>query len=248
MTGRPRTPRRYARARRPQRNLHIFAVLWSTGPGTLSSMTRTLSTHGFLALAAGSLLWSGLWLGRVYYSGHLLYGFLVWNLFLAWVPWLLAMAAGAAIARGWRVASASLLLAWIVFLPNAPYVITDFLHLSVRSPVPLWYDVLQLGTASLTGLLAGAFSLRRVEQAFDGRLDPRLRAAAVALVILAAGFGIYLGRFERWNSWDLVLHPLALLRSLAAGPSPRALVVTAACAGLLGVAYLGVRPGAERAR
>ncbi|MCA9609108.1 MAG: DUF1361 domain-containing protein, partial [Myxococcales bacterium] len=164
--------------------------------------------------------------------------------FLAWVPWLLAMAAGAALGRRRRGMGAVLLLAWVAFLPNAPYVITDFLHLSVRSPVPLWYDVLLLGTASLTGLLAGAFSLRRVESALDGHVDPRVRFAGLALVILAAGFGIYLGRFERWNSWDLLIHPIALLRSLATGPSPRALVVTAACAGLLGVTYLGVRPGA----
>lgn len=209
-------------------------------------MTRTLCSNGFLSLAAGSFLWAGLYAGRVSYSGHFMYGFLLWNLFLAWVPWLLAMGAGAALTRGRRVAGALLLLAWIAFLPNAPYVITDFLHLARRTPVPLWYDVLLLGTASLTGLLAGAFSLRRVEEALDGRVDRRLRVAGLALVILAAGFGIYLGRFERWNSWDLLVHPLALLRSLATTPSPRALVVTSACAGLLGVTYLGVRPSGGR--
>lgn len=204
-------------------------------------MRRALASHGLASLLAGSVLWTGLYAGRVGYSGRFIYGFLLWNLFLAWVPWLLSLAVAGAVRRRHRGAAVLALVTWVAFLPNAPYVITDFLHLRLRSPVPLWYDVLLLGTASVTGLLAGALSLRRVEEALEGRVDPRLLRVGVWLVILAAGFGIYLGRFERWNSWDLVLHPLSLSRSLLRVPSLRAVVVTAACAGLLGITYLAVR-------
>ena len=207
----------------------------------LERIRRLVPGHGFFALVAGSLLWCALYGARIHYSGRLLYGFLLWNLFLAWVPWLLAAAVERALERGPRVAVILATGAWLVFLPNAPYVITDFLHLRLRSPVPLWFDVLLLGTASLTGLLAGALSLRRVERALSGKLDGRVLHAGLWLAIALSGFGIYLGRFERWNSWDLLLHPLSVLASVTHLLDRRALVVTFACAGLLGVAYLGVR-------
>lgn len=211
-------------------------------------MRRALFAPGLATLLAGSVLWAGLYAARVGYSGRLVYAFLVWNLFLAWVPWLLASFAATALARGRRGVAALALGAWLLFLPNAPYVLTDFLHLRARAPVPLWYDVLLLGTAALTGLFAGAYSLVRVETALEARVDPRLVRLGIAAVILLSGFGIYLGRFERWNSWDLLLSPLELLASVLAAPSPRAMVVTAACAGLLGVAYLGVREARVSAR
>jgi uncharacterized membrane protein len=207
----------------------------------LERLRRLAPDHGFFALVAGSLLWCVLYAARIHYSGRLLYGFLIWNLFLAWVPWLLAIAVARSVERGHRSVAVLTTGAWLVFLPNAPYVITDFLHLRARSPVPLWFDVLLLGTASLTGLLAGAFSLRRVEHALSGRLDARLLHGGLWLAIALSGFGIYLGRFERWNSWDLLLHPSAVLASVTQLLHLRALVVTFACAGLLGVTYLGVR-------
>lgn len=204
-------------------------------------MKRALTSHGFASIVGGSLLWCALYGARVVYSGRFVFGFLVWNLFLAWVPWILALGLERAVVRRWRFVAIGLALAWVLFLPNAPYVITDFVHLHPRHPVPLWFDVFLLGTASLTGLLAGAFSLRRVEEAIECRLSPSARALGLGLTIALSGFGIYLGRFERWNSWDLLLHPLELVKSLLHVPSLRAVVVTAACAGLLGVTFLAVR-------
>jgi len=202
---------------------------------------RRLTSHGLSSLVLGSALWCALYGARVFTSGRFIYGFLLWNLFLAWVPWVLALAADSALRRGWRVVAVGLVAGWIAFLPNAPYVLTDFLHLRSRAGVPLWFDVLLLGTASLTGLLAGAFSLRRMEDALDERLPTWLVRGGLALAIVAAGFGIYLGRFERLNSWDLVLHPLEVLARVLEAPGRRALVVTVACAGLLGTTYLAVR-------
>jgi len=201
---------------------------------------RSLTSYGLPSLLLGSAAWCALYLARVHYCGHFTYGFLVWNLFLAWVPWALALAVEQAVRRDWKALALPLMLGWVLFLPNAPYVLTDFVHLRLRSPVPLWFDVLMLGTAALTGLLAGAFSLRRIEDSFRGKINPWLLRAGLWSTIVAAGFGIYLGRFERLNSWDLFVEPSEVLRSLSHLLQPRALVVTLACAGLLGITYVGI--------
>ncbi len=201
---------------------------------------RSTPSHGLASLLLGSSTWCALFVARVYYCGHFTYGFLVWNLFLAWVPWLLALGVDHTLRRRWDGAALPLGIAWVLFLPNAPYVLTDFVHLRARSPVPLWFDVLLLGTAALTGLLAGAFSLRRVEDALQGRVEPRLLRVGLWATIVAAGFGIYLGRFERLNSWDLLLTPSDVLLCAAHVLEPRALVVTLACASLLGITYVGI--------
>ena len=201
---------------------------------------RTLTSHGLPSLMLGSALYCGLYLGRVHYAQVFTYGFLLWNLFLAWIPWLLAVGVEAALRRQRRVLAVGLMGTWFVFLPNAPYVLTDFLHLRVRTPVPLWYDVLLLGTAALTGLLAGALSLRRIADALAGRLPPLTVTAGLWTAIAASGFGIYLGRFERLNSWDVLLDPAQVMACFGGVFQARAAVVTLACAGLLGVAYLGV--------
>ncbi len=181
----------------------------------------------------GSALLLGLYLARAQYCGRGMFGFLLFNTLLAWIPWLLAVALGYAARRGARATAAVLGLAWLAFLPNAPYLLTDFLHLRARPPVPIWYDVLLLGAASLTGMLAGAFSLLRVERVASRAFGaPAARALAVASTVLA-GFGIYLGRFERFNSWDLAVRPFTVLTHSLDALRPRALVVTLACAALL---------------
>lgn len=196
------------------------------------------------ALLGGALLFAGMLAARVFHSREGVYGFLVWNLFLAVVPWLAAVGLERWVAR--RSAGLSCLVAallggvWLLFLPNAPYLITDLVHLRARPPVPLWYDVLMLGSAALTGLLAGAFSLRRVQRAVAASLGSIAGYATVLVALPAAGFGIYLGRFARLNSWDLVLHPGTVLAEIAAAGSPRAAVSTLATAALFAVAYLAV--------
>ena len=98
---------------------------------------------------------------RLILSGELTYIFLAWNLFLAWIP--LAVSQQLTGARNrWQI----LLLTgcWLLFLPNAPYIITDFLHLRQRPPIPYWYDILLLFSAALNGLLLGLVSLLTVEK------------------------------------------------------------------------------------
>lgn len=169
-------------------------------------------------LGAASVICVALVGARMVYSesGH--YSFLVWNLALAWVPFVFAGLAWR-MARGRRTILSAFVVAaalvWLLFFPNAPYILTDFLHLgSMGDMVPGWYDVLMLFWFAWTGLMLGVVSLYLMQ-------DVVMRAAGGAVgwlfVVVAAAlgsFGIYLGRFLRWNSWDLLRRPRPLAAEL----------------------------------
>jgi len=197
----------------------------------------------FLSLALASGVGVALVLARLAMSHQLAYFNLVWNLFLAWLPLGFAVLAG-----GFRPPRGRFLLCaflWLLFLPNSPYLVTDLVHLKPRPPVPLWFDILLVQSFVLTGLLLGFLSLhlmhRRVSHSFGWR-----SGWLFTLVVLGlTAFGIYLGRFERWNSWDLFTSPLALsndIFNMLIHPraNKTAFVFTTLCASFLGLAYLAL--------
>jgi uncharacterized membrane protein len=165
------------------------------------------------ALFAVLLLWCGALLAvRVLRAHNLSYVFLVWNLFLAVIP---AVAAVLLRKASRPFAQVAWFAVWLLFLPNAPYVITDLVHLRARPPVPLWYDVALLISCGGTGLLLGYSSLAEVQSVIAARFGRALSWIIAAAALLLSGFGIYLGRFLRWNSWDALSHPAALLADIA---------------------------------
>ncbi|MBE3031679.1 MAG: DUF1361 domain-containing protein [Actinobacteria bacterium] len=177
-------------------------------------------------LLGASVVCGGLVAARMVYSQTAHYWFLMWNLTLAWVPLVFAGVAYTLASARRAVLYALIVVAalvWLVFFPNAPYILTDFLHLgSMGDIVPGWYDVLMLFWFAWTGLLLGVVSLYLMQdivaRAFGG-------AAGWAFVIAAAGlgsFGIYLGRFLRLNSWDLLRRPMPLAGELYGRVTDRA--------------------------
>jgi len=138
--------------------------------------------------------------------------FLVWNLVLAVIPF--ASAEIFARAR-WRSTRFASFVVWLLFLPNAPYILTDFIHLRDRPPVPLWYDVLLLFSCAGTGLLLGYGSVMLVRRAVARRYGVRTGWSVATLSILLSAFGIYLGRFVRFNSWEVVTDPMPLFADIA---------------------------------
>jgi uncharacterized membrane protein len=113
------------------------------------------------------------------------------------------------------VARIPLAAAWLAFLPNAFYIVTDLMHLAPRPPVPLWWDILCVQSFVWNGLLLGFVSLYWVQERVERRLG-RVGGWAFALAVLwLCGVGVYLGRELRWNSWDLVRSPGELLGQLA---------------------------------
>ncbi len=174
---------------------------------------------------------------RAIYSGQINYIFLVWNLFLAWLPLLFAW-----LALLWKrrplLALAALFL-WLLFFPNAPYLVTDLIHLRSIPPVPLWYDLILLFDFALMGLFLGFTSLTMVQNLVRGRFGSTISWAFVLLVLALSGLGVFVGRFLRWNSWDLLLRPVPLLENIAAHlVEPRTIVVSGLLALLLLFAYL----------
>jgi uncharacterized membrane protein len=99
---------------------------------------------------------------------------------------------------------------WLLFLPNAPYLVTDLQHLNWGGGVPLLYDVVLLFSAALCGLALGLVSLRWMQSAVSERFGVWPGRAFGLLAVCAAGFGVYLGRVARWNSWDVLTQPAAL--------------------------------------
>ena len=141
---------------------------------------------------------------RIVLTGELIYIFLAWNLFLAWIPFAISQRLIITQNR-WKIVL--LIGCWLLFLPNAPYIITDFLHLKERAPIPYWYDILLLFSAALNGLLLGFASLLTIEKFLADRYGNRISGIIILLSFFLCAFGIYMGRYLRWNSWDIITNP-----------------------------------------
>ena len=190
-----------------------------------------------LASAAGVVLLAA----RVWHSARGQHLYLLWNLFLAWIP--LCLAWQAVRAGLFTRAGMALGLLWLLFFPNAPYVVTDLAHLRERPPVPLWFDIVLLQIFVLASLTAGFLSLNLMQRAVASARGALAGWLFVAVALALAGFGIYLGRVLCWNSWDVVTQPLDLLKDIGAlilyPRSNRAAIrFCAGFTGFLWVAYL----------
>lgn len=148
---------------------------------------------------------------RIALTGELVYIFLAWNLFLAWIPFAISQELSGA--RN-RLNIFFLTSIWLLFLPNAPYIITDFLHLKQRPPIPYWYDILLLFSAALNGLLLGLLSLLTVEKFLANRFGNRISGLIILCSFFLCAFGIYIGRYLRWNSWDIIMNPGEIARDI----------------------------------
>ena len=196
-----------------------------------------------LGLFAGSAFCIALVVVRMLETGDTHLRGLVWNLFLAWIPFALAVL----VYDRWRRrgGGAALLVLgalWLLFFPNAPYIATDFVHLERAGAAPFWYDAVTIAAFAWMGVLLGFASLYLMQTVVR-----QWRGAAAgwifALVAIGLGsLGIYLGRFLRLNSWDAVEHPSVIPRILhAVARDPfayqEAIAVTALFTVALALAY-----------
>jgi uncharacterized membrane protein len=154
---------------------------------------------------------------RVFWSERTEFSFLLWNLVLAWVPLALsAIIARRHDARARLVALVPLFALWLGFLPNAPYIVTDFMHLTPREEAPLWFDALMLASFAWAGVTLGTASLATCARVVRERFGAMPSHAFVAVTIVLTAFGIYLGRFVRLNTWDVLVHPFSVARNVVA--------------------------------
>ncbi|HYG37868.1 MAG TPA: DUF1361 domain-containing protein [Cytophagales bacterium] len=169
----------------------------------------------FRMLALGCLFSCFLISVRLILFRDWMYLFLVWNMFLAGLPLVFAFMLRYCQEHYKGMLPAKLLLAglWLLFFPNAPYIITDLIHLHKESNVPLWYDASIVFSSALTGLAMGLISLYLIHQILKENLNRWLSWFITGLFVGLGSFGIYLGRVLRWNSWDIVTRPFQLLQS-----------------------------------
>jgi uncharacterized membrane protein len=171
-----------------------------------------LALFGILSIS--SVISIGLFAARATTSESGRYAFLVWNLFLAWIPFGFAWVAYSSTHLPKPI---MLLLVgicavlWLIFFPNAPYILTDFQHLAKKNAeAPVWYDVIMLLWFSWNGLFLGVVSLYYMQKVVTRWAGNIASWVFVVGVTILSSLGVYVGRFMRWNSWDVMLDPLSM--------------------------------------
>lgn len=165
-----------------------------------------------LFLSTSTLLCFGFSLFRLNYTETKVFLFLNWNLFLAFLPWAFTSLAiiKPSIQKN-KLLVFLILASWLLFFPNAPYILTDLFHLRMRTSMPIWFDLVLILSFAWTGLLFGFLSLWDIEK----MLKPMVGKIWVAIIstslLFLGSFGIYLGRYLRWNSWDIISEPWKLM-------------------------------------
>ena len=168
----------------------------------------------FQTILAGFFVFIGtMILARIVISGELRFIFLIWNLFLAWIPFIVSAQFKIMQVKLWWM-QILICLVWFIFFPNALYIVTDLIHLDAQSKVPKWYDAVLLFTAATVSLIMAFISLFRAEAFLLYRFNERVVNGIMLAVLFFASFGVYLGRFLRWNSWDIISQPAGLFISV----------------------------------
>lgn len=194
--------------------------------------------HGQLYFALINVL---LEFARIIYTGRIGFVFLIWNIFLAAIPLVISYNL-LSLGKGKRLENIFCFTLWLLILPNAPYLITDILHFGERHDAPLWFDVSLLFSFALNGLCMGIISTYFMYLHLQKYLHAKWLNPLMLLVHVACGFGVYVGRYLRWNSWSIITHPMSLLQECfirVVNPidHPRTWLVTIVFAMLIGCGF-----------
>lgn len=187
----------------------MIAVL---GGGHEASRRRSVLVRALLAASLLLVLGVG---ARVAMTHRVEQPHLVWNLFLAWIPFVLGLLLYDGARR--RVAPPTLLAlgaGWLLFLPNAPYIVTDAKWLGEYGGGAFWYEAALIGTAATIGVALGFVSLYLVQVVVAVRFGHLAGWALAWAALVLSGVGVYLGRYQRWNSWQVITEPTAIGRQL----------------------------------
>lgn len=200
-----------------------------------------------IVLGFASLVSVGLFVVGALRNDETEFVYLIWNLFLAWIPlgiglWLTKILKHK-LWSSWKALLVTLL--WVVFLPNSFYMISDFIHVQEMPRVDLLYDVVMFTSFILNGVILGFLSLYMIHHELLKRVKWQTAARIVVGILALCSFAIYLGRDLRWNSWDMLVNPGGILidvSDMVLYPStyPRAASVTLSFFILLGSLYMVV--------
>ncbi len=164
-------------------------------------MKQLIERHALSLTFILLLLFSiGLVVFRIQYTDTLYFAFLLWNLFLAIVPFMIIKLRYISSNKLWTIGCFVMSL---LFLPNSPYIVTDLFHIRPREEMPIWFDTLMIFSSAMSGLIlfyAALFEMERI-------LSKRWGFPGILSIVFLSAFGIYLGRYLRFNSWDIVFDP-----------------------------------------
>lgn len=183
----------------------------------LRNVRERARARPWAAVSAASFITIGLVQLVSIVSGTLDYQHLLWNLFLAWIPLPLAAAAYVAWRRDLGLPLiVSLLGAWLLFFPNAPYLVTELNHFGeLGSSVPAELDLATLVMTATAGLAVGFASLYIVQRVVGHLYGLHASRATVVVALVLASVGVYMGRVLRWSSWDALTSPEGVIADLS---------------------------------
>lgn len=139
--------------------------------------------------------------------------FLIWNVFLAIIPYAITMYLKTTINLS-KLKLGFVFMAWLAFLPNAPYIVTDLIHIRIGNDSRLWLDVLVILSFALSGLLLFYTSILDMQQLLKSKFQKLPTETLTLGILLLCGFGVYLGRFLRYNSWEIISQPQILISDI----------------------------------
>lgn len=190
-----------------------------------------------LALSIGFALL--LLLFRMQLTHSYFYLFLVWNLFLAGIPYLITQLLQLSHQlRSIKIIAFLGFITWLLFLPNSPYIITDLVHLTIDYSNLMWLDLFLVFVFAFNGLFLGLLSMLDMFSIISERFGKRVAQYTLFKVCLLSGYGIYLGRFLRFNSWDITTKPGTLfLQIIQSLKEPQVWLITFAFGGFLWILF-----------
>ena len=183
-------------------------------------MLSQLKTHDrfkeTLFLGTLALLCFAFSIFRFIHTDTRVFLFLNWNLFLAFLPWLFStlLIIYPGLQRSGLILTASI-LCWLLFFPNALYILTDLFHLRLKTSMPIWFDLVMILSFAWVGLVFGFMSLWDIEKILSRRISRKLMPLISSVLLFLGSFGIYLGRYLRWNSWDVIREPSGLYNDVS---------------------------------
>ncbi len=146
-------------------------------------------------------------------TGELGFSYMIWNLFLAWVPLALTLWLRYVLRSqpwsGWYALSVTFV--WLVFVPNSFYILSDFIHVAELSSDQLLLGTVMIASFVMTGMWFGVISVYLVHQELLKRMTAQASAAIIGVILLISSVAIYVGRDLRWNSWDVLFNPFGIL-------------------------------------
>lgn len=152
---------------------------------------------------------------RIFITGDMTYLFLVWNLFLAFIPFAITqwLTTHSQVAES-KIKTAIILFIWLLFIPNSFYILTDLFHLDKFDSAPKWFDLLLIFSFAWNGIVLGIVSIRRTEIILESITGRSFSLFIIFIVMWLNAFGIYIGRYLRFNSWDILTQPFSLFREM----------------------------------